>query len=133
MNFFKNNESQTKKESEKGIFILRSLKMEALIPVVNKLQDVFNTVGSDSIQLPQIVVLGSQVCITMCIGNKCLLFVVVVVTFISYLFRTKSIIIDLIGRFNVELNVNCNLCAVLFNALSISAVKEFLVFFFFIT
>lgn len=37
--------------------------MEALIPVVNKLQDVFNTVGSDSIQLPQIVVLGSQVCV----------------------------------------------------------------------
>lgn len=37
--------------------------MEALIPVVNKLQDVFNTVGSDSIQLPQIVVLGSQVII----------------------------------------------------------------------
>lgn len=36
--------------------------MEALIPVINKLQDVFNTVGSDSIQLPQIVVLGSQVC-----------------------------------------------------------------------
>ena len=35
--------------------------MEALIPVVNKLQDVFNTVGSDSIQLPQIVVLGTQV------------------------------------------------------------------------
>ncbi|XP_070497140.1 dynamin-1-like protein isoform X2 [Chironomus tepperi] len=34
--------------------------MEALIPVVNKLQDVFNTVGSDSIQLPQIVVLGTQ-------------------------------------------------------------------------
>lgn len=37
--------------------------MEALIPVINKLQDVFNTVGSDSIQLPQIVVLGSQVSI----------------------------------------------------------------------
>lgn len=36
-------------------------EMEALIPVINKLQDVFNTVGSDSIQLPQIVVLGSQV------------------------------------------------------------------------
>lgn len=35
--------------------------MEALIPVINKLQDVFNAVGSDSIQLPQIVVLGSQV------------------------------------------------------------------------
>lgn len=35
-------------------------EMEALIPVVNKLQDVFNTVGSDSIQLPQIVVVGGQ-------------------------------------------------------------------------
>ncbi|XP_076270747.1 dynamin related protein 1 isoform X1 [Rhynchophorus ferrugineus] len=34
--------------------------MEALIPVINKLQDVFNTVGSDAIHLPQIVVLGSQ-------------------------------------------------------------------------
>nr|CAI5865972.1 unnamed protein product [Callosobruchus analis] len=34
--------------------------MEALIPVINKLQDVFNTVGSNSIHLPQIVVLGSQ-------------------------------------------------------------------------
>lgn len=35
--------------------------MEALIPVINKLQDVFNTVGSDAIHLPQIVVIGSQV------------------------------------------------------------------------
>nr|XP_006821225.1 PREDICTED: dynamin-1-like protein-like [Saccoglossus kowalevskii] len=34
--------------------------MEALIPVINKLQDVFNTVGSDSIQLPQIIVVGAQ-------------------------------------------------------------------------
>ncbi|XP_059488325.1 dynamin-1-like protein [Neocloeon triangulifer] len=34
--------------------------MEALIPVINKLQDVFNTVGADSIQLPQIVVVGTQ-------------------------------------------------------------------------
>ncbi|XP_023018189.1 dynamin related protein 1 isoform X2 [Leptinotarsa decemlineata] len=34
--------------------------MEALIPVINKLQDVFNTVGSDAIHLPQIIVLGSQ-------------------------------------------------------------------------
>ncbi|XP_043256722.1 dynamin-1-like protein isoform X3 [Colletes gigas] len=34
--------------------------MEALIPVINKLQDVFNTLGSDAIQLPQIVVLGAQ-------------------------------------------------------------------------
>ena len=36
--------------------------MEQLIPVMNKLQEVFATVGSDSIQLPQIVVVGSQSC-----------------------------------------------------------------------
>ncbi|KAH7975830.1 hypothetical protein HPB52_005636 [Rhipicephalus sanguineus] len=30
--------------------------MEALIPVINKLQDVFNTIGADALQLPQIVV-----------------------------------------------------------------------------
>lgn len=35
--------------------------MDALIPVLNKLQDVFNTVGSEKIQLPEIVVVGSQV------------------------------------------------------------------------
>ncbi|XP_044846078.1 dynamin-1-like protein isoform X3 [Mauremys mutica] len=34
--------------------------MEALIPVINKLQDVFNAVGADIIQLPQIVVVGTQ-------------------------------------------------------------------------
>ncbi|KAG0716154.1 Dynamin-1-like protein [Chionoecetes opilio] len=34
--------------------------MEALIPIINKLQDVFNTVGADSLLLPQIVVVGSQ-------------------------------------------------------------------------
>lgn len=34
--------------------------MEALIPVMNKLHDVFNTIGTDSIQLPQIVVVGAQ-------------------------------------------------------------------------
>ncbi|XP_035497817.1 dynamin-1-like protein isoform X2 [Scophthalmus maximus] len=34
--------------------------MEPLIPVINKLQDVFNTVGADIIQLPQIVVVGTQ-------------------------------------------------------------------------
>ncbi|GBM28262.1 Dynamin-1-like protein [Araneus ventricosus] len=34
--------------------------MEALIPVMNKLHDVFNTVGTDTIQLPQIVVVGAQ-------------------------------------------------------------------------
>lgn len=38
--------------------------MEALIPVINRLQDVFNTVGYDAIQLPQIVVVGSQVIVT---------------------------------------------------------------------
>lgn len=36
--------------------------MEALIPVINKLQDVFNSVGTEAIQLPQIVVVGAQVC-----------------------------------------------------------------------
>ena len=37
--------------------------MESLIPVINKLRDVFDRTGSSSstIQLPQIVVLGSQV------------------------------------------------------------------------
>ena len=34
--------------------------MQALIPIINKLQDVFNTIGSEHIQLPQIVVVGSQ-------------------------------------------------------------------------
>ncbi|KAG1658613.1 Dynamin-1-like protein [Nymphon striatum] len=34
--------------------------MDALIPVINKLQDVFNTIGGDSILLPQIVVVGAQ-------------------------------------------------------------------------
>ncbi|KAK6619912.1 Dynamin-1-like protein [Polyplax serrata] len=34
--------------------------MEALIPVINKLQNVFNTVGADAVQLPQIVVVGTQ-------------------------------------------------------------------------
>jgi dynamin 1-like protein len=32
--------------------------MDDLIPVVNKLQDVFNTIGNDQIDLPQIVVVG---------------------------------------------------------------------------
>ncbi len=34
--------------------------MDQLIPVVNKLQDVFNILGYDPIDLPQIVVVGSQ-------------------------------------------------------------------------
>ncbi|XP_074926909.1 dynamin-1-like protein isoform X5 [Chelonoidis abingdonii] len=35
--------------------------METLIPVINKLQEIFNTVGAEVIQLPQIVVIGAQV------------------------------------------------------------------------
>ena len=34
--------------------------MENLIPVINKLQDIFNTVGFEAIHLPQIVVVGTQ-------------------------------------------------------------------------
>ncbi|XP_034452124.1 dynamin-1-like protein isoform X3 [Hippoglossus hippoglossus] len=34
--------------------------METLIPTINRLQEVFLTVGAESIQLPQIVVVGSQ-------------------------------------------------------------------------
>lgn len=34
--------------------------MEDLIPIINSLQDVFSTVGSDVISLPQIAVVGSQ-------------------------------------------------------------------------
>ena len=35
--------------------------MKELIETINKLQDVFNTVGADAIHLPQIVVVGAQV------------------------------------------------------------------------
>lgn len=35
--------------------------MDGLIPVINKLQEVFNTVGSEQIHLPQIAVIGTQV------------------------------------------------------------------------
>ena len=41
--------------------------MEQLIPIINKLQDVFNTVGRDYIQLPQIVVTGAQVDVSVCL------------------------------------------------------------------
>lgn len=34
--------------------------MENLIPVINKLQDIFNTIGFEAIHLPQIVVVGTQ-------------------------------------------------------------------------
>lgn len=46
-------------------------EMESLIPVINKLQDVFNTVGSETIQLPQIVVIGNQVWLTVCVHLIC--------------------------------------------------------------
>lgn len=35
--------------------------MDELIPLVNRLQDlVFNTIGNDTLDLPQVVVVGSQ-------------------------------------------------------------------------
>lgn len=34
--------------------------MEQLIPIVNKLQDVFNAIGHSALDLPQITVVGSQ-------------------------------------------------------------------------
>lgn len=34
--------------------------MDQLIPVINQLQDVFNVVGAETLQLPQIAVVGSQ-------------------------------------------------------------------------
>ena len=38
--------------------------MEGLVPVISKLQDVFQAAGQNSgIDLPQIVVVGSQVCL----------------------------------------------------------------------
>lgn len=56
--------------------------MEALIPVINKLQDVFNTVGSDIIQLPQIAVVGTQVRgVTLVRANK-----LTAIGFITYTF-----------------------------------------------
>lgn len=38
-------------------------EMETLIPVINRLQEVFVTVGAEIVQLPQIIVVGSQVSI----------------------------------------------------------------------
>ena len=37
--------------------------MESLIPVINRLQDVFATVGSEPVDLPQIAVVGTQSCL----------------------------------------------------------------------
>ncbi|KAJ8400931.1 hypothetical protein AAFF_G00388880 [Aldrovandia affinis] len=44
------------------LFCVRSRRpaMETLIPIINRLQEVFLTVGAEVIQLPQIVVVGSQ-------------------------------------------------------------------------
>lgn len=49
-----------RRDAEASSSLIRTT-MEALIPVINKLQDVFNTVGATVLQLPQIVVLGTQV------------------------------------------------------------------------
>lgn len=38
----------------------KQARMDQLIPIVNKLQDVFNAIGESSIHMPQIVVIGSQ-------------------------------------------------------------------------
>ena len=50
--------------------------MESLIPVINKLQDVFNTVCADAIQLPQIVIVGTQV--TMIIHDMVVMIMILV-------------------------------------------------------
>lgn len=39
--------------------------------MINKLQDVFNTVGADIIQLPQIAVVGTQVKRLGCLAKGC--------------------------------------------------------------
>jgi hypothetical protein len=40
------------------------MPLEAMIPIMNKLQEIFNTIGGmESIKLPQIVVIGTQVCL----------------------------------------------------------------------
>ena len=69
--------------------------MESLIPVINKLQDVFNTVGSDAIQLPQIVVVGSQV-----ISNFSQLSNTNILNFMKFLQSSgkSSVIESLVGR-----------------------------------
>jgi dynamin 1-like protein len=47
-------------EAHPRIKALATMSMDQLIPVINKLQDVFNALGTDAIDLPQIVVVGSQ-------------------------------------------------------------------------
>lgn len=42
-------------------FIGAAVRMETLIPTINRLQEVFLTVGAEVVQLPQIAVVGSQV------------------------------------------------------------------------
>ena len=47
--------------SRQKFFNKKQNRMERLIPVINKLQDVFHSVGMlDTIDLPQIAVVGSQ-------------------------------------------------------------------------
>ena len=70
--------------------------MDALIPVLNKLQDVFNTVGHEAIHLPQIVVVGTQVFIY---GLNLLIFLS---SFFSSFFSKSSgkssVLENLVGR-----------------------------------
>jgi GTP1/Obg family GTP-binding protein len=42
------------------ISCLQAHEMNQLIPIVNKLQDVFSTIATNGIDLPQMVVVGSQ-------------------------------------------------------------------------
>lgn len=67
--------------------------METLIPTINRLQEVFLTVGAEVVQLPQIVVVGSQVGRGWNLNeklyykhNQVLLFWVVVVLIIAWIF-----------------------------------------------
>ncbi|KAK9329440.1 Dynamin central region-domain-containing protein [Lipomyces starkeyi] len=52
-----------KDPNHSSLSIATMSSLEDLIPIVNKLQDlVFNTIGTDTIDLPQVVVVGSQSC-----------------------------------------------------------------------
>ncbi|KAK9494768.1 Dynamin central region-domain-containing protein [Lipomyces doorenjongii] len=52
-----------KDRNHSSLSITTMSSLEDLIPIVNKLQDlVFNTIGTDTIDLPQVVVVGSQSC-----------------------------------------------------------------------
>ena len=60
-------------------------EMDQLIPIINKLQDVFNTVGSEAIQLPQFVVVGAQVCTIL--GERFVLEIAELISIFDHLFE----------------------------------------------